>query len=214
MTSHGRSRTSAASRCNRSDDDSSIACTSSSRSTVGSSSRTRQQLGDDLLEPCLAELLLDLLDLSRGHHVDVHRDAEERQERHQAGRLGGHAVRHAGGDVLGLQVGRDAEDVAQQAAEREVRRRRLVLLARSRHDRDVVDPGQRLRDQAGLADARPRRRCRGRDRDRRGRRPGPGRGQPSRRSVRPAAARRGPRAGRRPPPRSPRRARASTSPSP
>ena len=107
-----------------------------------------EQLGDDRLEPRLPELPVQLLRLRGGRYPDVHRDRQQWQPRNQVGRVQRDPVHQSLGDHGCLGTRRHPQDVAQQRAEREVRRGRLVLLAPDADHRHVTDVSQQVRDQA------------------------------------------------------------------
>ena len=130
-----------------SDDASSIQCTSSITSSVGPARSGRARL-DHAVEPSAAEGRLQLLDLLRGLDLDVERERDERQPRHELG----HELLHALAQPRGRgAVLRQLEQRAQQPAEGEVRRRGLVLRACGRHGEQVGRLRLQLLDQPRLA---------------------------------------------------------------
>ncbi len=113
-----------------------------------------QELGDDLLDATLAELVAErpgAVVLRDGH---VHRHAEERQPLEQVRGV----VADPGGEPVpgrGLVGPRpDADQVAQQQPDRVVRRRHLELVARHRQHRQVLRHRADLVEQPGLAQSR------------------------------------------------------------
>ena len=109
----------------------------------------RQQRLDDAVQARAPEGRLQLLDLLRRLHGDVERQRDEREPRQQAGVEPLDLVAQRRARRL---VGGEVEQRAQDAAEREVRRRGFVLLADCGEPDEVGRLFEELLDEPGLAE--------------------------------------------------------------
>ena len=137
----------------RSDDASSIQCASSKWTSVGVSSRCVSRSSTTPFRRARRNDGCSSSTSGVEQHGDVEHVAEQRRPLHEVGRDGLDRVAELDRVALGVAAQLDGEERAQQPVEREVGRRRLVLLARRRRDRQAAGAVADLLDDPRLADA-------------------------------------------------------------